>query len=493
MVLSLIILCNVLITTILSDNIFHCNDECLLVKFKKNLVIKKTHIILPSYNISNNIFINNALIWINPCNYFSNIFLQKLTNKNQPTNDDFRNVFYLEYIKANNLSLILQINKDISKDINIEYLNNIISKYRFDGYIHIINTPIHTNKISQLNNRQLLAYGNDESITKFDVLNQHTWDEYDWFLYVFSICSFGSCCLCCGWCSHKKYISDKIVEDEDINDLEIPISPKTPSDNNNQKKMSFAGFNILGDKVQQSPHIPHNNYNNYNEYNNQIYTQSHSHQTPTLQSVSMHAQMHQFQQRNSQLSDIDLSQHIHNIDPRLIHQLQQQHTPTLQSHTNATNVSTPVIYETDNTMMQIVAPTLMQQQIQPQPPQPPQVPMNIELPSQRTSIIPKYKLNKGASYASPQTAGIIASPDSAEPSESHLSIDMFVKRVNSSDIELQSIGYTPTEQSINKEINEDNDIDNPYDIQYNNNNNESHIPLQKMQSITLNGLGIINE
>eukprot|EP00483_Globobulimina_turgida_P000178 UN00178 len=61
------------------------------------------------------------------------------------------------------------------------------------------------------------------------------------------------------------------------------------------------------------------------------------------------------------------------------------------------------------------------------------------LPSKGTNIVPKYK-SENPDFKSPQTAGIdgVASPDSAEPSESHISIEMFLKRMNSSGSDLQT-------------------------------------------------------
>eukprot|EP01084_Bolivina_argentea_P203932 348223_1 len=354
MTLSFIIFWGVGITTILSDNISYCNDECLLSKLKINNIVKNTRIILPSYNISNNVYKDSALLWTNPCKYFSNVFLQTFTNKKNPTNNDFRQAFFNRYIKANNLSLILQINTNNPKNIDIQYLNSVISMYRFDGYIYNISNNINT--ITKHKRVLLSNHYSDESEVSFDMLNQRTWDEYDWFLYIFSILSFGSSCLCCGWCGHKKYIADQMLNIEDIDERKVTISPKSP----------------LHNKYIQDV-LPYTNN--------------------TLQPV-----------------------------------------PAITLHMRNNIPIQPI--KIDNTMATIVAPSLTKQQ--------------------HLSI------------------DAVGSPDSAEPSESHLTIEMYVKRMTSNGSNIQSTGYTLENSSINETTNRD-DIDNPYaDIIHNEvNNNES--------------------
>ena len=260
-----------------NSNPIYCNDQCLLSKLgfyfdpKTSITNGKKELVLNGYDILNDEFVDNALIWIQPYSYFSGSFMKQITNSNSPTNDNFRDAIYQKYIASHNLSLTLKIYKtqhqnqsnniltdNVHKQqtINIAqspYIQQLLNQYHFDSiqyqYKHkysIENLNEHPN---QKNNRVLLQnyYQGDDEPLEFDILNQHTYDEYDWFLYAFSIFTFGCLCMCCGWCSHKKYISDKMIDDDDVESLATPISA---SGNDHKKnKYSFEGFNIFGEQM----------------------------------------------------------------------------------------------------------------------------------------------------------------------------------------------------------------------------------------------------
>ena len=94
--------------------------------------------------------------------------------------------------------------------------------------------------------------------SEFDLLNQHTYDGYDWFLFVFIQLVIGMMWFLSGWCLHKKRIANKILHDKDIESLESVILASTPGlanedvahkDGNEKRKYTFAGFNIVGEEI----------------------------------------------------------------------------------------------------------------------------------------------------------------------------------------------------------------------------------------------------
>eukprot|EP00485_Elphidium_margaritaceum_P002369 CAMPEP_0202689380 /NCGR_PEP_ID=MMETSP1385-20130828/4652_1 /ASSEMBLY_ACC=CAM_ASM_000861 /TAXON_ID=933848 /ORGANISM="Elphidium margaritaceum" /LENGTH=380 /DNA_ID=CAMNT_0049344501 /DNA_START=37 /DNA_END=1179 /DNA_ORIENTATION=- len=96
---------------------------------------------------------------------------------------------------------------------------------------------------------------------EFDVLNQRTYDMYDWILYAFAICGFGCCCMCFGCFAHYRYIFNKIVSDEDIDVFPATamaqFSGNTPTvATPGSRRFSFAGFNLFGERIRSPPAAP---------------------------------------------------------------------------------------------------------------------------------------------------------------------------------------------------------------------------------------------
>jgi len=59
---------------------------------------------------------------------------------------------------------------------------------------------------------------------EWDILNQNTFDEYDWFLYIFCICCAGCGCFWIGWFWHRCHIKNYIVKDKDVVTYSTPIT-----------------------------------------------------------------------------------------------------------------------------------------------------------------------------------------------------------------------------------------------------------------------------
>ena len=357
-IISTITLCIISIrcnSDILDSN--SCNDECLLFKLgfypktMNKMDKQKDDIIINSYDQINNLFTNNALIWTNPSSYFSPDFMKQITESNNPTDPIFREILHQKYIRSNNRKLILNIinhspnnnnnPQQPTKPLISKYLNlvqfkdtkqhkvqHILHQYNFDDIQYSNNEQsiltstktdptidyqdnVYTQSTPNHSSRHLLNDAPDAE-EEFDLLNQHTYDEYDWFLYCFTIFVFGCLCLCAGWCGHKKYVKDKLIEDDDIESLATPMSE---SGNESRRKFSFNGFNIFGEEITHaSGHQPQDSgtviiTNPDGSIAGSIPYEtilSQTHGSPTLLPILPEASPNLNMSRNSTMSDVEL-------------------------------------------------------------------------------------------------------------------------------------------------------------------------------------------
>eukprot|EP01084_Bolivina_argentea_P311523 539257_1 len=94
---------------------------------------------------------------------------------------------------------------------------------------------LYKHHIEQINHRHLLnkdAFELESSENpNFDILNLHTYDEFDWIILVLCLITF-ACIFCCiGWCLHKLCVYNKIVgnAEADVETLEYQLSNTTRS------------------------------------------------------------------------------------------------------------------------------------------------------------------------------------------------------------------------------------------------------------------------
>merc|ERR1712130_376188 len=105
--------------------------------------------------------------------------MKKLCDAKYPTNDDFRNAIYDQYLSKNNISLILRIY--INPHSNKKYPKSLLIKYKFDGATYDEN-----NNYNHHNHRMLVDGNNASEISdyrspetvEFDILNARTYNEY---------------------------------------------------------------------------------------------------------------------------------------------------------------------------------------------------------------------------------------------------------------------------------------------------------------------------
>ena len=72
-----------------------------------------------------------------------------------------------------------------------------------------------------------------------DLLNLHTYDFYDWFLFTFSILTFGFLCLCIG-CLWHQYLVRKRESHSSINNLNEKTNANASNNNNNKNEIEVV-------------------------------------------------------------------------------------------------------------------------------------------------------------------------------------------------------------------------------------------------------------
>jgi len=94
-------------------------------------------------------------------------------------------------------------------------------------------------------------YAASSGESEFDILNQRTYSEYDWFLWLFALCFICAFCFVCGCCAHRLLcVVHNPMSPATPDELSTPTArahvwiPGTPS-----FLPSFAGFNIFGGRT----------------------------------------------------------------------------------------------------------------------------------------------------------------------------------------------------------------------------------------------------
>eukprot|EP01084_Bolivina_argentea_P042183 77816_1 len=202
----------------------------------------------------------------------------------------------------------------------------------------------------------------------------------DWFLFATCQLFLVALCFCFGCYSYKRCIGYEIP-DSDVQEFSTPISPSRGT-----KKYTFAGFNIFGEKLTE------------------IRT-AHAHQmapSRTGTSVTSH-------------TPYSISTSAVPVTPK-----------SVPSSIASDNEYTPRIDRSPSTKTVVVQMTPTQQSTSLNPPMMANIDAQqrtslprIQIPNGRNKIVPTY--NVDGVITTPQT---VQSPDSAEPSQSHLSIEI---------------------------------------------------------------------
>eukprot|EP01083_Nonionella_stella_P074022 200572_1 len=243
----------------------------------------------------------------------------------------------------------------------------------------------------------------------FDILNQRTWDGYDWFLYCFCNVLLGTLCLCFGWHAHKKCTRDQYVPEDDIQQFSTPIS--ISQHGSDAKKYTFAGFNLFGENIEgedlRAARQKH-----------QQQLPSQTLHTPTLTAPSPNSL------RQSRHSSVASEQELATLREMSTIRESMSGNTAVHIRGNSSTVivampspdikPSPILIHDPVPLMANIDPT--QRDSLPR----------ILMPTKSSKIIPSY--NVDGLVTTPQT---VKTPDSMEPSQSHLSIEVLRQYSNS--------------------------------------------------------------
>merc|ERR1712228_290465 len=256
--------------------------------------------------------------------------------------------------------------------------------------------------------RHLLQY--QTPAPEWDILNQHTFDEWDWFLYIFSFCFAGCMCFWAGWIWHGKHVKNLIVEDKDVLEYSTPISPS-------KRNNTYPAF--PDSAWEQSPPSSNKRRSQTMDYILQPNESKKAIRTHTAPMIIV--------------TDTDGQKH--KLDKREL-----GHLPQLSLH-SAVSADEVLTYKTKNA-------TILMMPIETKKKKAP----NVQSRTERNNSMPHMKLKNIAIPIKAQendlkeqseiedvpqwngTVGIsetvkgIKSPDDDEESESHLSMDMYMRQ-----------------------------------------------------------------
>ena len=288
-----------------------------------------------------------------------------------------------------------------------ENIDEILAgNYDWIGTQYVFNKNIRHLLADESNDASNQAFNErDCEESEFDLLNQRTYDGYDWFLFVFIHFVIGMMWFLSGWCLHKKRIANKILHDKDIESLESVILASTPGlanedvahkDGNEKRKYTFAGFNIVGEEIKSKVSVEL-----------ALAEQVPSDTTTNTATSTTNAEF--------ELTLVAYSAQSSSIDDTCIQQESQPESPPPLSYLNVQN---SIILNLDQSKR-------------------PTVPIII-VPPLTADIVPLYEEQRDVNIncdekkveirqrpSQSETVGdFLQSPDTNEPSESHLSYDV---------------------------------------------------------------------
>ena len=277
-------------------------------------------------------------------------------------------------------------------------LHSLNTNLSYTLLLLLIPTSLSLNEIDRVQHfstsRKLLQY--ETPAPEWDILNQHTFDGWDWFLYVFSFCCAGCMCFWAGWIWHAKHVKNLIIQDKDVMEYSTPISPS-------RRKNDYPSFPDSAWEKKSPPATTNNSK-----------LQAPTYKAPKFMVTDTNGQKHKLDKRElGHLPQLSLHSAV-SVDEVLTYKTKnstilmmpiettQATKKKVPSSRNERNVSMPHIK-----LQNIAIPVKKQETIK----------------EETVEDVPEWNGQIGNS----ETIKDIKSPDENEESESHLSMNMYMR------------------------------------------------------------------